>query len=157
MSDVFDHEWLGETPEGLAEEFDDIDDALERKAAEAMRDVVLRIEGAAKERANVESGNMRSQIRGTILPVLGDVIIGVVGVPVDYAKWVHEGTGPHTITAENGVLAFEAGGEMVFAREVQHPGYEGNPFLDEAIRANIDYVNERFARAAVEAIEEGSR
>lgn len=44
-------------------------------------------------------------------------------VESDYASIMEFGTSPHTIrpdTAE--VLSFEAGGEQVFAKEVEHPG-----------------------------------
>jgi hypothetical protein len=51
-----------------------------------------------------------------------------------YSYWVHEGTAPHVITARNGgVLAFQVGGETVFARSVNHPGTRANPFLRDAL------------------------
>ncbi|WP_203236860.1 hypothetical protein [Nocardia panacis] len=52
-----------------------------------------------------------------------------------YAKWVHDGTAPHTIVPRRAqVLRFEVGGHIVFARRVQHPGYRGNAFLSSAVR-----------------------
>lgn len=39
----------------------------------------------------------------------------------DYASYLDEGTGPHTITG-NPLLAFEWGGQTVIVHSVQHPG-----------------------------------
>ena len=39
----------------------------------------------------------------------------------DYASYLEEGTGPHTIVG-NPLLAFEWGGQTVIVRSVEHPG-----------------------------------
>ncbi len=51
-------------------------------------------------------------------------------------QFVHNGTRPHQIRPRrvNGMLRFEVGGRVVFARVVNHPGYRGNPFLTDALR-----------------------
>lgn len=55
-----------------------------------------------------------------------------------YAIFVHEGTAPHLIVPVNAkVLRFEAGGGVVFAARVQHPGTAANPFLTRALEAEI--------------------
>lgn len=50
--------------------------------------------------------------------------------------WVHDGTPPHQIRPRRtgGMLRFEVGGRIVFARVVNHPGYRGDPFLTNALR-----------------------
>lgn len=51
-----------------------------------------------------------------------------------YSMFVHEGTAPHLIQARpGGVLAFEIGGETIFATSVQHPGTKAIPFLRDAL------------------------
>jgi len=58
----------------------------------------------------------------------------VVGTNVEYAIHIEFGTRPHRITPDDAeVLRFEAGGEEVFAMEVQHPGNDPKPFLRPAV------------------------
>lgn len=53
-----------------------------------------------------------------------------------YALDVHNGTGPHRIEPRRAsVLRFEAGGEIVFAAYVNHPGTAPRPFLAEGAAA----------------------
>ena len=50
-----------------------------------------------------------------------------------YAVYVEKGTAPHEIRPVNAsVLAFEAGGKMVFTPLVKHPGTKPNPFMQRA-------------------------
>jgi hypothetical protein len=51
--------------------------------------------------------------------------------------YVVNGTRPHIIRPRRpgGVLRFEIGGRVVYARYVQHPGTRPNGFLIEALRA----------------------
>lgn len=71
----------------------------------------------------------------------GAVLVGVENVP--YAIWVHEGSQPHTIRPRKGTfLVFTLGanagaeeGNVVFAREVHHPGNRPNRFLVRALKA----------------------
>lgn len=50
---------------------------------------------------------------------------------------VHNGSRRHKIRPRRtgGWLRFEVGGRMVYAREVNHPGYRGDPFMSRALRA----------------------
>lgn len=53
-----------------------------------------------------------------------------------YAIYVHEGTRGHAIEPRTRtVLRFTVGGDVVFARRVQHPGTKANPFLRKALPA----------------------
>ena len=51
-------------------------------------------------------------------------------------QFVHDGTPPHQIRPRRvgGMLRFEVGGRIVFARVVNHPGYRGDDFLTRALR-----------------------
>jgi HK97 gp10 family phage protein len=70
-----------------------------------------------------------------------------------YAVFVVKGTAPHEIRPVNAsVLAFEAGGCMVFTRLVRHPGTKPNPFMQRAVEAAREKVEETFAELWLELI-----
>jgi hypothetical protein len=53
-----------------------------------------------------------------------------VGANVSHAFIHHEGTRPHVILPETGrVLRFRAGGRIVYARQIKHPGTRGRKYL----------------------------
>jgi hypothetical protein len=53
-----------------------------------------------------------------------------------HALFVHWGTKPHKIKPKNKkMLRFPVGGKFAFAREVNHPGYRGDPWLAEQAAA----------------------
>ena len=57
----------------------------------------------------------------------------VVEALAPYAVFVVQGTRPHEIRPVNAsVLAFEAGGRMIFTPLVRHPGSKPNPFMERA-------------------------
>lgn len=57
----------------------------------------------------------------------------VTGTGVSYAIFVEYGTRPHTITPDDAqALNFSVGGQEVFAKKVEHPGTEPQPFLRSA-------------------------
>lgn len=63
-----------------------------------------------------------------------------VGVGVPYAPFVVYGTAPHLILPVHAsVLRFEAGGGVVYARSVWHPGTRPNPFTARAV---ADYAED---------------
>jgi HK97 gp10 family phage protein len=70
-----------------------------------------------------------------------------------YAVYVEKGTAPHEIRPVNAsVLAFEAGGGVVFTRLVRHPGAKPNPFMERAVEAAREKVEETFAELWLELI-----
>ena len=70
-----------------------------------------------------------------------------------YAVYVEKGTAPHEIRPVNAsVLAFEAGGGVVFTRLVRHPGTKPTPFMQRAVEAAREKVDETFAELWLELI-----
>lgn len=60
----------------------------------------------------------------------GDDLGVTLSVPAPLGDYITEGTKAHVIRPVSAsVLAFEAGGETVFARYVNHPGTRPNPFI----------------------------
>lgn len=62
-------------------------------------------------------------------------LAGVVTSGHPASLYVLLGTRPHIIRPrkKKGVLRFEVGGEVVFAKVVRHPGYKGDNFLARAL------------------------
>jgi hypothetical protein len=72
---------------------------------------------------------------------------GEVTNTAKYAAAVHDGSGPHIIQArKKRALRFTAGGKVVFARAVRHPGAPGRPWLYQAATVAIN-EGWRFQRA----------
>ncbi len=105
----------------------------------------LRVQTLAKKLAPADTGRLRGDISLAVEPrvVMGIATFAiVVGASVQYAMWVHEGTGIYgprgtPIVPHGGgtylVFKSKRTGKMVFARSTrgQHPA----PFLREALRA----------------------
>ena len=103
----------------------------------------------AKEKAPVDTGALRQSIdykvRGATLEI-------VAGVP--YAMYQELGTGTrgefpgeeYVIKPKTAkVLAFEVGGQKVFARQVRHPGVAAQPYLRPGAKEAIDELVPRLA------------
>lgn len=94
----------------------------------------IRVQNGARRRVNVDTGRLRSSLN-VEGPIVRNGAAGVrVGTNVEYAIYVHEGTRPHLIRPQaRAALRFQAGGGVVYARRVFHPGTRGNPFLRDAL------------------------
>ena len=107
-----------------------ITNASRRELREASRQVVNR----ARILAPVRTGRLRSSIRAEpprFFSLRGSV---TVGSDLEYAAAVNDGTRPHVIRPRRAkVLRFSVGGQVVFARLVNHPGTKGTKFLDKAL------------------------
>jgi hypothetical protein len=89
----------------------------------------------AKVLAPVDTGRLRSSIRVERRSFLGFRSRWTIGSDVEYADMVHDGTRPHIIRPRRAkALRFRAGGRVVFAKVVRHPGTRARPFLDRALR-----------------------
>lgn len=109
--------------------------AARREARANLTTGLRRAQGRAKILAPVDTGRLRSDIRFEIR----NRALGVTGrlfCTVSYADAVHDGTRPHVIRPRRpgGVLRFRVGGQVVYAKFVNHPGTTGRPFLSQALR-----------------------
>lgn len=101
-----------------------------------------RVEGRAKRNAPVDTGRLRSAIVGNV-DTKGDQLVGTVSANVNYALFVHEGTGVYgptgsPITPKAGqflVFTPKGASRPVFARSVQ--GQRPQPFLTDALPAAV--------------------
>lgn len=155
MSDI-DFEWSDGDPEEFARKLAEVEETLMEYLEEAMKTAVLLVESTAKELVPVDSGRLRSSIASEVEKVATNVIKGLVGTNVEYAKYVEFGTSSHMITADSGYLHFTVDGEEVFTKSVNHPGTEAQPFLRPAIETHRDDIIELFEAAVEDAIDEVS-
>lgn len=99
----------------------------------SLRRRVERVQAAAQRLAPGSMGNgIRTSLRYT-----HDGPVGTITSTHPATIYVVNGTRPHIIRPRRpgGVLRFEIGGRVVYARYVQHPGTRPNGFLIEALRA----------------------
>lgn len=126
------------------------EDELEPVIDQGVQTTAARVEGSAKRRINVDTGNARASI-GFQRVEPGHY---VVGSPVGYTEALEKGTSPHTITADDGYLKFEAGGETVFRKSVQHPGTEPNPWLRPSLLEHKSDLASDIEEAIAELLDE---
>lgn len=97
-----------------------------------------RVEAEAIRRA---PGGMGRTIRAQVRRGPGGEFQGVIRVNHAAAIFVTGGTRPHIIRPKqnrpNAHLKFTVGGQIVYAKIVNHPGSKPNTFLKDALRAAL--------------------
>lgn len=106
-------------------------DASMKRAIARWQDVAggVLLRETQKEAPFKKGGVRRSlfaETRGTIIKI---------GSNSPIAKFVNNGTGPHTIRplGSGKALRFVIGGKVVFAKSVRHPGTKPNRFMQRAL------------------------
>lgn len=105
------------------------------KGAAVIRKTAFAIEGTSKVLAPVDFGTLEGSISTDITnDGRFSVMEAEIGPTVDYGDDVEYGTGPHIIRPKTpgGMLAFQVGGQTVFARQVNHPGTAPQPYMGPA-------------------------
>jgi len=114
------------------------------KLKKKLRSIGFQIEREAKGNAPVDTGRLRASIT-TKLTERNGIPMVKVGTNVEYAPYVEFGTQPHVITPDTKEAlqwTDPETGEPVFAKKVEHPGIEAQPFLLPA----VDTVRARYNR-----------
>lgn len=101
----------------------------------AIRKTIFYIEGKAMRRVPVRTGILRSSRYRNFSPLRGEF-----GFNADYAAAVHNGSKAHIIKARGGGALFWKGARHP-VRQVNHPGYKGNPFLRNAVDESESQVD----------------
>lgn len=113
-------------------------------AAREVTDICRQIYNRAIVLCPVDTGNLRTH---HVMRVDRVTCRGQVFNDASYATAVHDGTRPHTITARRGrTLRFVAGGRVVYARQVRHPGTRPQPWLAMAAASVAAGTGVRWAR-----------
>ena len=106
-------------------------------AERIIREAAGRAEEFIRERAPRRTGRLIRSISSTI-----EGNRALVGVKVDYARFLEWGTRPHEIRPRHaGALRFVIRGRVIFAKRVWHPGVRPRLFVlsaAEALRAELD-------------------
>lgn len=117
--------------------FVNIRDSAVLRVAEEVASVRLprlgrQIEAVAINNCNVNTGRLRnsSEVEYFASPVFPSVSVRFTA---PYAKYVHQGTGPHLIVGRPLLVFRGADGGTIRTHVVHHPGYRGNPFLRNAL------------------------
>ncbi len=115
-----------------AKGFKDWAEAVAAKSPEALRSFLYGAGDILYDSFVRSSPRVTGYMIGTTTVEVSDRSVRV-GPTAAYAKFVDQGTSPHTIFARpGGVLAFDVGGQTVFARSVRHPGSPGRFFVKTA-------------------------
>lgn len=99
------------------------------------------LEYRARASAGIKTGKLRLDIKTKEKVVVDGLMIEVGNWGTRYAKLHHEGTAPHEILPRPsnpiGRLVFQVGGRTVFAKRVNHPGTDPNPYLSRWLREAV--------------------
>jgi len=112
-----------------------VNDILQRR----MRQIIRLVAADARTNAPVDTGRMAQAIKEDPIVSEGPFrVIGGVTSHAPYSAFVHQGTAPHVIPRGGGgpgqkILKFQAGGQTLFRRSVNHPGTRPRPFLTNAV------------------------
>lgn len=95
-----------------------------------------RVKFESRKLVRVRTGHLFSTIDTRVGGNKGGVFVDVVagGKGIKYTGYEHDGTRPHVIRARRKkALRFVLNGQVVFRKQVQHPGTTGTLFLTMAL------------------------
>lgn len=94
------------------------------------------------------------QLRGTIDIIDKGAYWKRVIAPAEHAKYIEGGTKAHVIRPKRArFLRFYVGGNVVYARKVNHPGTAKRPFMENAARAGGQAMRILFDEHTAKAID----
>lgn len=127
----------------IVDEFKKAPKLVDRELQSTVKSAGKEILGVEKIEAPVATGNLRRSISMSYKPIMVKI-----APKSNYAIYVHEGTGlfgdrHDYIRPKNAkVLAFRAGGKMVFTKRVA--GQKANPFVDRTAKRVEPSLNKMF-------------
>jgi len=113
----------------------------------AINRIITKVENNAKRNAPVNKKSGGGSLRQSIKSIMLGPARGKVEVGVGYGVYVHEGTRPHIIRIRQKKVLANKREKRFFGKVVQHPGTKANPFLQEAVDENENFINKEFSKA----------
>lgn len=146
----------------LTHDFNSLVKAYEAKPEATKKMVRLQLKMAVRDVREYASSHHRYTTRSGVMERQGiatdveDTKATIsISESVPYGVFLHEGTKAHNIRPRNKVaLRWATGQEFVFAKHVRHPGIKSDPFLYNAVDAELPKIVTRF-EARLKAILEG--
>lgn len=133
----------------IAAEIENRTQQFDQEARQIVMRSTLNAESEAKQRAPVQTGNLRSSI-GSRFKNGG--LTGIVEATAAHAAFVEFNTRPHVIRAKRAkFLRFKKGGTYHFRKSVQHPGTTAQPFMRPALDAERPHFIQEITNAATRA------
>lgn len=119
-----------------------IEEQLPKGLAEAMEKAALKVEADSKKNCPGSKGTLRQSITHTV-EVNEDGVMGYVGSNLEYAPYVHQGTG---LYAKDGNGRKEVPWRYQDAKGEWHTteGLHPTPFIQDAVDANRDAILDMF-------------
>lgn len=131
-----------------SDKFPDLAAAGLKALAKTMQLISTDFWGNLREEAPVDEG----RLAGSFGLIKEDNFTYKITNNTEYLLPVLEGARPHRIEAHGRALRFQAGGNVVFVRFVNHPGNKPNDFVGRAekrTRARVDEFIDRGIREAI--------
>jgi hypothetical protein len=131
---------------------------LMEHASETLRENVhIRLEAACQEIADYAQ-MIAPRVTGRYASSIYSRSVGecqfVIGAGAEYAAVIEFGSAPHFIVPRNAkVLAFDVGGETVFAKYVNHPGTAPQLIIHRAKMENYDKIVQAVRDGVVESLQ----
>jgi len=101
----------------------------------ALPDIARRFRNELVLKCPVDTGRLRASIK---VKVEGNSLIIWM---VNYGKYIEFGSPPHVIKPKDKkALKFKSGNDVVFSKEVRHPGSRPNPFIRTAINTKLKEI-----------------
>lgn len=131
---------------------DNMRSSLRKRWETRSRQAMNRVQAETRREAPQITGALRtSTVWEQASPPAADVLAYIIESRAKYASFVDVGTKPHKIHPRNAsVLRFVAGGRVVFASMVNHPGNKANNFFGS--RTTPNQVMAQRWRKALEAV-----
>lgn len=108
----------------LSQEFPNIEEEFVSNLADELWRNIVTFSQETKRSWGELSGSFQVESNGLTAHVFTNL---------NWARFVNDGYGPHRIEAHGKALKFEIDGETVYAKYVNHPGFEGLHFVEDSI------------------------
>lgn len=112
---------------------------MQAQLKQNMRKACLVVENDAKRNCPVDNGHLRASIASEV-QITSNTIMGVIGSNVDYAPYVHQGTGIYAIDGDGRPTPWRYK-DPITGDWVVTIGQKPNPFLKKAAERNKDIVS----------------